>query len=662
MKKFIAETKEILSDYKDLFNVIRKCGLTIVMLVITVVLLTMDQGEDIIRGIGVKYFSHYVEVNFLLLLFAIQIWFSARIALLFSAFLPNNPDTNIKIQNIIPRMLGFIVYILFGWIFYKFRVNGFKDKGEHLLQLAGFILPSFLGFLSLIKGAQYGIDLINKNRMQDGKAPMKILNYNNDDGIHLSDLSFYELTLLFAPIVVFIFEFTWTMIFKTRVAPGHSPIAIMFIGLYTWAGMITIVSYWEKTTRVPWFILFIVWQFICSYHNNDHAVRTLDTAAKRENIDSNFVHWLRADTNRKTIIMVAAEGGGSRAAYWTGSVLCTLDKDFPGFTRDVYCISSVSGSAVAAAAFDAMLREKSIFPDQPMAGKTMINRMQNFVHHDYLSSLLAALFFTDIVQHFVPFKLPFSEHFDRANYLEQAWERSWKDSKDKKTNKYFPFDSAFTSLWAGDTMHRIPSLIMNGTHVETGRPAITSNLMFDTNWDEVNILNYTKNDMRLSTAALMAARFPYFTPGGLVNDTTTVADGGYYDNSGLTSIAHLYAHFKDQPMVKGKRFVILMIRNGRNTAATKDISAYEILTPPRAFLNAWDIRTEQETVLFHDVIRHYGGKDILVDINLHRPKNTLDVPLGWYFSDESQANMNKCVDSLPWHPGYIQLRDYLKSK
>ena len=55
------------------------------------------------------------------------------------------------------------------------------------------------------------------------------------------------------------------------------------------------------------------------------------------------------------LVLVATAGGASRAAYWTAEVLGKLEADHPGFHKQIFAISSVSGGSLGAGVYRAML-------------------------------------------------------------------------------------------------------------------------------------------------------------------------------------------------------------------------------------------------------------------------------------------------------------------
>jgi hypothetical protein len=126
---------------------------------------------------------------------------------------------------------------------------------------------------------------------------------------------------------------------------------------------------------------------------------------------------------------------------------------------------------------------------------------------------------------------------DRAAALERGWERAWARAGLREstwTNR------GFTSLWQSESNWR-PALLLNGTHVESGKRIVTSNLIVHqiplTDTYDV-FADMLKTDIPVSTAAHNSARFTYVSPAGTLRTGGNgmkhghIVDGGYFENFG----------------------------------------------------------------------------------------------------------------------------------
>jgi hypothetical protein len=150
-------------------------------------------------------------------------------------------------------------------------------------------------------------------------------------------------------------------------------------------------------------------------------------------------------------IIIAASGGGSRAAFMTATVLGAIldlenggDLDAKGVRRRIFGLSTVSGSSVAAAVIAAALHDaqERKQPDQPPCKQGVEDRawfaatrktsettswrdcLQKIVAGDVLSPVLVGLIYRDTF----PLLNPVTKEplwGDRAALLEQAMERRY---------------------------------------------------------------------------------------------------------------------------------------------------------------------------------------------------------------------------------------------
>ena len=75
--------------------------------------------------------------------------------------------------------------------------------------------------------------------------------------------------------------------------------------------------------------------------------------------------------------------------------------------------------------------------------------------------------------------------------------------------------------------------------------------------------------MKLSTAVVMGARFPYLSPAGRINNSYYV-DGGYFDNSGAGIVnemlialnEYIRVSISTRPWLAKLRFYVIHAQNG----------------------------------------------------------------------------------------------------
>lgn len=280
---------------------------------------------------------------------------------------------------------------------------------------------------------------------------------------------------------------------------------------------------------------------------DNHAVRLSGPVVQRPLLVKAYKDWVSQFQNSgKAIpmIFIASEGGASRAGYWTAAVMSQLEKESRGeFSKHVFAVSSISGGSLGVAGFIGAIKDKQT-QDAIALGKFDLRAsVADFVGRDYLSPALAGMLFPDLVQRFLPFHvLP-----DRSQALEVGWERGWADHcRTQPCDDADLFSEDFLGLWKASP-NLIPVWLIGGALVEDGRPVLTSSVDFGDTIDAWDFHSLTNQDVRLSTAVLNGARFPYVSAGGSINNPNTpqpvsavhIVDGGYFDAAGVESVREL---------------------------------------------------------------------------------------------------------------------------
>ena len=302
-----------------------------------------------------------------------------------------------------------------------------------------------------------------------------------------------------------------------------------------------------------------------------HAVKDWKTSS---GWDAKGCEWLAPDANALANcprpIIVAGEGGGSRAAFLLASVLGSLEDDsldkakHPSarpFHEQLFAISSVSGSSVGAAFFisalkarpsttteelkKALFRQRLWFPnvasanpekanESAPAGQTITREfltdyitykdaLQAALSNDFISPVAIAYLARDVL---MLSRLPFV--FDRAGILETSWEDAFNDIYGT-TRETSPLSAPLQSI-APAPGGWTPLIFLNATSNETGRriivtpvkmtePTSTGNALFVDAYDLHELLCSPYRDPKtnafpeLSTLDRIARILPYrFSP------------------------------------------------------------------------------------------------------------------------------------------------------
>ncbi|MBV8194581.1 MAG: patatin-like phospholipase family protein, partial [Candidatus Dormibacteraeota bacterium] len=351
-----------------------------------------------------------------------------------------------------------------------------------------------------------------------------------------------------------------------------------------------ILSYAPLAAGYPGLLLpVILWSVLCSLWNDNHPIRTrpADTPAgpwKRDEPGVHFKQWLTraraqesrtevrgvesrsatADRERYPIFIVAAAGGGIRAAYWTAALLGRAAEDVAKqnggsgqvWRHHLYALSGVSGGSLGATVHVLELAQLS-------SPAEYVQRSSAMLGSDHLSPVVSYMLYPDLLQRFLPFPI---RAFDRARGLESSWQQSADQHIAKDA-----FPGAFRALWK-DGYYDLPALLLNSTRVETGQRVIVSNLVIPTQpagagsadktpdfLDAVDLIGVAArqarsrpplaplrelDDIRVSSAVHLSARFTYVSPAARVERTDgslwgRLVDGGYFENSGAATAADL---------------------------------------------------------------------------------------------------------------------------
>jgi len=388
--------------------------------------------------------------------------------------------------------------------------------------------------------------------------------------------------------------------------------------------------------------------------NGDHVVRTYEdgpppasdsggaTAADGVSVTEALARWRRSNRGVESeavpLVFVAASGGGIRAAYWTARVLrCAVEWQGPPDRRcrrtgtppahrlgqPLFAASGASGGSLGLASYAARLGASA-----PPEDDWVFERLGD----DYLTPTLAWLLFSDVP------KAIAGLHFgqDRAEVLERSWEQSWSggsDLWDEGPESSGPLHRGLRESWREEP--RVPLLLLNGTSVHDDCRVSASVLDADVEDPQDSVTGdcYTQRrfaapagpgspragwalpathdvfdylscrgrrnaDVRLSTAALLSARFPLVSPSGRLEgcageDTIHVVDGGYVDNSGASTAVELWRQLErevDDHNRRGGKCIVpvfLQIDNdyAREGAAEERRRPYEPFVPLQVFAN-----------------------------------------------------------------------------
>lgn len=481
------------------------------------------------------------------------------------------------------------------------------------------------------------------------------------------------------------------------------PFAVLLLGFAVLLGFGNMLSAFSCKFQVN--LHFFIFLFAAFLPTPDHhIVRTgslserqqhPDSYAQRQQLSEYFQHWLSIRPEIDTtatydMYLVLANGGASRSAYWVASVLGKLEdaslKDPRGrFSRHLFCLSGTSGGGLGIANFYTTLLHQQ--NKEPVTGFEASGRA--FLKQDFLSFTLARMLGPDFFN-YIPVLNQVIPKEDRAEALEQAIERGLDES-------YYRvgFDSAWFDQCLTKTghPHTLPVLFINTTRVKDGNPGVVSNIhiapnIFNRRVDVAALLPRDQT-IRLSTATILGARFPYISPAGRINqlkapakpngtDTTRAhyfVDGGYFDNSGAGAVQEmirmlikLAENNPDEQIRKRAaklRLRVIQITNSpQGTVPLHPIGPFvnDLLSPLLTITGAFDMQTTVNDRRFITYIndlqqqRSGGGFHSYEYIPIHLyndpevPGDTLSkgpYAMNWFISDSVRNQMDRRLQNQP---------------
>ncbi|WP_432885722.1 hypothetical protein ACQPYH_02025 [Kribbella sp. CA-245084] len=281
----------------------------------------------------------------------------------------------------------------------------------------------------------------------------------------------------------------------------------------------------------------------------------------------------------RPMLILAAEGGGIRAAYWTAATLDRIGAAGNGCGGHSTLFSTgASGGALGMGI--------GRFTDQPLAS------VRTMSGHEALGAATISLLAGDLLAsttgvrfaNKAPYREPVRQSLDRAGLMETRWEAML-------AGFHGPFLASDPSTAAAEGSNAVTGqLILNTTATKDGCIALVSQVDLTEgartagnepvcgssgagahNYDFFGAYGRIDGDMPEDcvgdlpalSATMLANRFPYITPSGTAArcrglEPAQLVDGGYTDNTGLGTVndlapqwTGLVEHHNDAVLAKG---------------------------------------------------------------------------------------------------------------
>ncbi|ULQ55313.1 hypothetical protein KJS94_11740 [Flavihumibacter rivuli] len=487
--------------------------------------------------------------------------------------------------------------------------------------------------------------------------------------------------------------------YPTSTAIGPVPFIILaFSVLLGFGNILTVLS--VKFRINLHLIVFLLAAFLPT--RELHRVRTVslagrnvdkDVLLKRQSIAEYFRRFVSNrpeidSVQRYPVYMVLANGGASRAAYWVASVLGRLEDSSriatgDPFSRHVFAMSGTSGGGVGLATFYAQVL-KNNGNQQPKFEE----EAKSYLRQDFLTFTLARMLGNDFFN-YIPPLMWMVNNKDRAYALEKAFESANAKSGGSLLPENLYIDQCISQ---SGKYHPYPILCINTTRVQDGNPAVIATIRLDTGLynRREDLLQWMPGDrsLRLSTAAILGARFPFISPAGRLElrnrqqpDTTGklrpeyYVDGGYFDNSGagfmqemiraMTLVSDTTSDKILKERMRKLEIIVLHITNSpQGNINPSRIGSFknDLLSPLLTILGAYDMQTTVNDRRMETYTRDLNkrpdsagvSKARYYPIHLYRDiTEPGDQPakepytMNWFISDTTLKRMDKRLNVQP---------------
>ena len=391
---------------------------------------------------------------------------------------------------------------------------------------------------------------------------------------------------------------------------------------------------------------------------------------QRQNLKEYFTNWLNnperssalSDSAVKEypVFFVLADGGASRSGYWVASVLAKLeDSSHSVFSKHLFCLSGASGGSVGNAAFFSLLRSKEALLKKDTGAAPFYNAATSYLKSDFLTFTLARMLGPDVFRHIVPLR----NTDDRAAALAHALETASGSNSFLYDSLGIGFSQIITQKNKPD--YDLPILCINATRMQDGSPSVITTIdigdsAFNKRVDVLTLLN-EEQDLKLSSAVVLGASFPYISPAGRFNTKVTMrkkeggervvtephyfVDGGYFDNSGAgvvnEMIIQLQAFLKKDTLLNKKaaklKFYVLHVSNGGiGDPLLKKVNPLinDLAAPLKTLIGGFSSQTSvNDRRLYNYMKSQYGNTGHYIGINLYRRYEPVDYSMNWVISD-----------------------------
>ncbi|WP_299183996.1 hypothetical protein, partial [uncultured Chryseobacterium sp.] len=310
--------------------------------------------------------------------------------------------------------------------------------------------------------------------------------------------------------------------------------------------------------------------------------KTYTDLIQRRPIDRYFRSWYdqRSNGGKDTVnvYLVSGQGGGSRGAAWFLLNMYELDSLNSDFYRNLFSISTVSGSTSGAQMFLAS-KELGVL-DRVKNRKEIVKEIYR---KNYLSSAFYGMLIGDYIE-------CLTGDQDRNYYFQteemEAFKKAFKDQNVNADAVDDFFNMDYLSNYKRNP-YRMPLFFINSTVVENGKKVVFSPVRLNTSLLERDnkrkpLFTYYEDGygifrncewsrnkgLPLSACVNASQSFPLVNAYSYLHGVGRLADGGLFENSGTSTTSEVYLALKN---IIGRKenedmkvkFTIITILNGK---------------------------------------------------------------------------------------------------
>lgn len=337
--------------------------------------------------------------------------------------------------------------------------------------------------------------------------------------------------------------------------------------------------------------IFFYYKLICS-NIHTHPIRRVVVAKKdyykpsdRISLYTYFKQWKFEHKQQDTILLIAGQGGGSRAAAWMHLVLNQMDPNNDLLDK-VFAFSTASGSTVGVNMKMAEWKLNKLRKVKVDSTKRF-QTIKDLYTFNYFGNSFYGILFGDPIELIIPrkdgilrdrnYRLQKEElkGFVQTYMVSQENEYPFIKNhfEDDYLSTYYPKNNI--GLWA-----KPPLFFMNTALVQNGHRAVFSPVIMDSNFQGLDVYHAFKkanfkgyNNIPLVTASNQSQAFPVISAFNYIPGFGNLLDGGSVENSGCSTLLELYKSLKDslnQDYLKNgiednTVFQILIIENSKST-------------------------------------------------------------------------------------------------